>query len=103
MITVREVNTVISETEGAGSKYLVRLDGKSTDEKPVGRYKTVGRISNGSTFFEMDTGKKYMYDGDAGEWIEVSGSGGGDEPSSDDIITPTDADNIWDNAENQHG
>mgnify|MGYP001035690635 FL=1 len=38
--------------------------GKSTDEKPV------GRIPNGSSFYEMDTGDVYMFDGDSGSWVK---------------------------------
>lgn len=36
----------------------------STDEKP-----TEG-INNGSTCFEMDTGKMYMFDKENQEWLE---------------------------------
>lgn len=47
----------------------------STDEKPVGV-----NVKNGSSMKEMDTGKKYMFDAEHQEWLEVSGSlvnGGG--------------------------
>lgn len=44
----------------------------STDTKP-----TTG-IANGSTLYEMDTGKSYKYDADNVQWREMpSGSGGG--------------------------
>ncbi len=39
--------------------------GLSTDDKPT---KGVG---NGSIFFEMDTGKVYMYDEQNKEWKEI--------------------------------
>lgn len=42
----------------------VSYTGKSTDAKPA-------NTRNGSTFFEMDTGKVYMFDGDAKTWLEI--------------------------------
>ena len=46
--------------------------GLSTDEKPT-TYTTPGgmeeRIPNGSTFYEMDTGKLYMWDVENSEWL----------------------------------
>ena len=49
----------------------------STDTKP-----TTG-IANGSTCIEMNTGKKFMFNEDAGEWVEVPDSSGGGGGSSD--------------------
>lgn len=49
----------------------------STDVKP-----TTG-IANGSTCIEMNTGKKFMYNEDGGEWVEVPSSGGGGGGDSD--------------------
>ena len=40
--------------------------GKSTDQKP-----TLKRENNSSTFFEMDTGDVYMWDGDNLSWILI--------------------------------
>jgi len=37
--------------------------GLSTDTKPS------DHMSNGSSFYEMDTGKTYYYDADGEEWI----------------------------------
>lgn len=45
------------------------LCGKTADEKPVGEYGNV-KIRNGSTFYDMDTGKVYMYDEAGQVWIE---------------------------------
>jgi len=46
--------------------------GLSTDEKPT-MHTTPGgieeRIPNGSTFYEMDTGKLYMWDVENSEWL----------------------------------
>lgn len=44
----------------------------STDTKPT------NGIANGSKLYEMDTGKKYMFDEENSTWIQVStGEGGG--------------------------
>ena len=53
----------------------------STDVKP-----TTG-IANGSTCIEMNTGKKYMFNEDSGEWVEVPSSGGGGGGGGGDSIT----------------
>lgn len=45
------------------------LSGLSTDEKPTEMFKGA-YIKNGSTFYEMDTGKIYMLDGDSHTWLE---------------------------------
>lgn len=42
--------------------------GLSTDEKP-----TAG-VRNGSSFIEMDTGKVYLFNETAGEWVEIGGA-----------------------------
>ena len=38
--------------------------GKSTDEKPT------TNMTNGSTFYEMDTKKLFMFDEESRSWIE---------------------------------
>lgn len=43
---------------------FVDCRGLSTDEKPLG-------VPNGSTFFEMDSGKVYMFDEESKTWLEV--------------------------------
>lgn len=40
------------------------IRGKSTDEKPV------KGVPDGSTFYEKDTKKAYMFDADTNTWIE---------------------------------
>lgn len=71
MITIRE-SIYIPEPAG----WHFEMDGKSTDEKPVGIYR--GRsICNGSQFVEMDTGNLYYYDGAAGEWKKFGGDSDG--------------------------
>ena len=66
--------------------------GLSTDEKPV------KRVPNGSLFYEFDTTTLYVFDSDAGEWIEQfhindggggGSSGGGGSESSTAILKAT--------------
>lgn len=45
--------------------------GLSTDDKPT------GAELNGREFKEMDTGKKYLFDAENGEWLEQPNEGGG--------------------------
>lgn len=45
------------------------LRGLSTDTPKPTEWNGIG-IGNGSTFFEIDTGKLYVFDADAGDWIE---------------------------------
>lgn len=40
------------------------MRGLSTDDKPT-------NVANGSTFEEIDTGKKYMFDEEANTWSEI--------------------------------
>lgn len=65
---------MITKTDSRGiqnGKELVRLAFKSTDNKP-----TTG-IMNGSTAIEVNTGKKYVFDEESGDWTEIASSGGG--------------------------
>ena len=68
MVTLVEHKTV--------AKYI----GMSDDTKPTAVSDTVG-MPNGSCFIEMDTEKKYFWNADALEWVELpeSESGGGGE------------------------
>lgn len=63
---------------------------KSTDEKPVKVFNGIP-ISNGSTLYEINTKKKFMYDEDTNTWLDVTSSGSGG--SGVDGITPTIGDN----------
>jgi len=40
--------------------------GLSTDEKPI------NYVGNGSIFFEMDTLKIFMFDGENKKWLEIA-------------------------------
>ena len=65
---------MVTKTNSRGiqnGKELVQLAFKSTDSKP-----TTG-IMNGSTGIEVNTGKKYVFDEESGEWTEIASSGGG--------------------------
>ncbi len=57
------------------NKVVASYVGLSTDEKPVRISDSVG-LPNGSRFIEMDTGKKYFYDGNSKQWLQKPGSGG---------------------------
>lgn len=48
---------------------IFELRGRSTDTKPTETYLGM-TVGNGSTFYEINTGDLYMYDLDAGEWVE---------------------------------
>lgn len=67
--------------------------GLSTDTKPSG-------ITNGSTFLEIDTGTRYMYDEEGDEWYAMpdgggSGGGGGGGTGTDpDAVHSTDVQTI---------
>lgn len=40
----------------------------STDPKPT------DKIKNGSTLIEIDTGRKYLFDGSTSSWVEINQS-----------------------------
>ena len=54
--------------------------GLSSDTKPSG-------VGNGSTFLEMDTGAKYMYDAENDEWHLMPGGGGGGGGDNTEVIS----------------
>ena len=45
------------------------LKGLSTDAKPTGSFEGM-KLTNGSTFFEMDTQEVYFYDEEGGDWLD---------------------------------
>lgn len=49
-------------------KHVLDIRLLSTDNKPV------TGVPNGSTCIEIDTGKKYMFDGAGQQWKELAGS-----------------------------
>ena len=46
------------------TKKYITAAGLSTDAKPAGNYVT------GSKFVEVDTGKRFLYSEDSGQWLE---------------------------------
>lgn len=63
------------------NRLLCHLVGLSTDTKPIGTYTDksgkVFLLENGSSFEEMDTDKKYLYDAENQQWNLASSGGGG--------------------------
>lgn len=64
--------TDVMYTDGtvASARAVMSLVGLSSDTKPTVTYKGTA-ITNGSTFFEMDTSTAYMYDEDGETWHEL--------------------------------
>ena len=48
------------------TSYTYEFRGLSTDDKS-----TIKNVTNGSVFFEMDTGKVYLYDAENNEWKQL--------------------------------
>jgi hypothetical protein len=55
---------------------LSEIVGLSTDTKPTDSVEGI-KIQNGSSFRELDTGKKFLFDAENTTWNEVSSGGGG--------------------------
>ena len=49
-----------------------KIYGSSTDKKPI-----LDADSNGSSFWETDTGTEYIYDATKKSWTKIASSGGG--------------------------
>ena len=59
------VERIAGQTDGRSSEFR----GLSTDTKPT---KANGKdVENGSTFFEINTGKVFMYDAENDNWNEI--------------------------------
>lgn len=71
--------TITGHQPGYGN-YLLELSGKSTDEKPVGKFQGE-TIRNGSRFYELDTSAEYRYDEEEAKWRRWNGSSGSGEGS----------------------
>lgn len=65
MVTVIDISN--KELDGSA---VFEFRGKSSDIKPVVSYGNYN-IGNGSTFFEMDTSKLFMFDEEQQAWEEV--------------------------------
>ena len=63
MITIYKI--VTAPTGGT----VLEMRGLSTDEKPTETISGYG-VGNGSTIYEIDTGKLYMFNGTSSAWVE---------------------------------
>lgn len=70
------MSTTMSKYGASINRPLSEIVGLSTDVKPTDKVEGVP-IQNGSTFFEMDTNKKYRFDIESKQWNLVDGGGGG--------------------------
>ncbi len=55
---------ILTERLHTVTKKFISAVGLSTDSKPTGEYVT------GSKFVEVDTGKRFLYSEDSGQWLE---------------------------------
>lgn len=79
--------TTMSKYGASINRPLSEIVGLSTDVKPTDKVEGIP-IQNGSTFFEMDTNKKYRFDIESRQWNLVDGgSGGGSATLIDKTIT----------------
>lgn len=63
---IRATNSALVDYAQDGTPlYMADLFGTSSDTKPTTGY------ANGSTFTEVDTGDIYLFDEDAGEWVQT--------------------------------
>lgn len=49
---------------------VVKIYGLSTDEKPLSLKEENAKLSNASSFYEMDTQKVFLYDEENKRWLE---------------------------------
>ena len=61
----------ITKISFVGSKPILEIVGLSTDQKPLKNNNIGFELTNGSTYFAMDTGQVYMYDETNDKWWEV--------------------------------
>lgn len=90
------MSTTMSKYGASINRPLSEIVGLSTDVKPTDKVEGVP-IQNGSTFFEMDTNKKYRFDIESKQWNLVDGGGGGGSATLiDKTITANDTYNASD-------
>lgn len=68
--------TAVQQRMVAPGSVLFTFMGLSSDTKPTGSYESQ-LIYNGSAFYEMNTGKNYLYDSTGATWHEQAGGGSG--------------------------
>ena len=62
--------TVRSQTRIIVGLVLYSFNGLSSDTKPGEKYQN-NTVENGSSFFELNTGKVYFWDRSGKAWLEV--------------------------------
>lgn len=62
--------TTMSEYGSKINRQLCEIVGLSTDTKPIDKIEGI-YIQNGSSFLEMDTDTKYLFDAENKQWKEV--------------------------------
>ena len=62
--TIKRTYMTVTNDGRSSEKTLFDVRCLSTDLKPP-------NATNGSTLIEMDTGKKYMFDGESVDWVEI--------------------------------
>lgn len=79
---------MVSVFQYMGRRNSATLDlvGLSTDEKPIRKFKNTPVI-NGSTFLELDTGDKYLYDEENSTWYKKKNSGSNSGSDLDSYAT----------------
>ena len=79
--------TAVQQRMVAPGSVLFTFMGLSSDTKPTGSFESQ-IIYNGSAFYEMNTGKNYLYDATGATWHEQAGggSGGGGGCSAADVV-----------------
>lgn len=75
---------------GHQNKNDMSFVGKSTDIKPIKTFDGMP-ISNGSTFYEMDTETEYMYDEELHEWTYKNSGGASTLVADDTVVSLMDA------------
>lgn len=83
----------IYEVVGFNSKYLLKLVGLSSDEKPIKKFDSQ-LLMNGSRFLEMDTNNEFIYDEAAQKWLPFSSTSGGGSNGSSSGGSDTDSDDV---------
>lgn len=84
----------IYKTEKTKANYITtELRGLSSEDKPTSINENI--IDNGSTFIEIDTGDKYMYDLENNEWYNISSNGGGGNMDKYDYFIDFGNNGLW--------
>lgn len=61
--------TIIKIVTAPTGENVIEMRGLSTDTKPINKIKGY-KVGNSSTYYEINTGKLYMFNGTSSVWIE---------------------------------